>query len=115
GHSWRREVIDRVIKPLGLRATVLPAPGNRSLGGPHAHGYMELAGKVLDSSTLDPSMAGAAGGHALVTTAGNLVRFLDALLAGRLFRRRETLQAMLAFRPAPHPGEPGPGGYGPRP
>jgi D-alanyl-D-alanine carboxypeptidase len=112
GRSWRREVTDRVIRPLGLRATVLPAPGNRSLGGPHAHGYMEVAGKVLDSSTLDPSMAGAAGGHALVTTVGDLVRFLDALLVGRLFRRRETLQAMLAFRPAHDPAEPGQVGYG---
>ncbi len=110
GRSWRQEVTDRVIRPLGLAATVLPAPGNRSAMGPYAHGYVELNGRVLDVSSVDPSMAGAAGGHALVTTAGDLVRFLDALLAGRLFRRPETLQQMLTFAPAPDVG--GQVGYG---
>ena len=55
-------------------------------------------------------MAGAAGGHALITTGGDLVRFLDALLAGRLFRRPETLRQMLTFAPAPDVG--GQVGYG---
>jgi hypothetical protein len=41
-------------------------------------------GKVLDVSSVDPSFAGAAGTDALVTTGRELVRFLDALLAGRL-------------------------------
>jgi D-alanyl-D-alanine carboxypeptidase len=108
--GWRQEVTNRVIKPLKLKATGLPAPGNRSLGGPHAHGYVEANGRVLDVSRLDPSMAGAAGGHALVSTVRDLVRFFDALLAGRLFRQRETLKAMLAFQPAS--GEPGQVGYG---
>src|SRR2546423_12478530 len=55
-------------------------------------------------------MAGAAGGHALVTTAPDLVRFLDALLAGRFFQRPETLRQMLTFAPAPDVG--GQVGYG---
>jgi len=42
-------------------------------------------------------MAGAAGGAALVTTTGDLSRFLDALLAGRLFEKPSTLKAMLTF------------------
>jgi D-alanyl-D-alanine carboxypeptidase len=108
--SWQQEVTDRVIRPLGLAATVLPAAGNRSWMGPYAHGYMEVNGKVLDASSVDPSMAGAAGGHALITTAGDLVRFLDALLAGRLFRHPETLRQMLTFAPAPDVG--GQVGYG---
>ena len=78
--------------------------------GPYAHGYMEAGGKVLDVSGVDPSMAGAAGGHALVTTGSDLVRFLDALLAGRFFRRPETLRQMLTFAPAPDVG--GQVGYG---
>jgi hypothetical protein len=41
----------------------------------------------------DPSIA--AGGGALVTTVQDLGRFLDGLLEGRLFRRRETLRRML--------------------
>ena len=41
-------------------------------------------GRVLDLSNVDPSVAGAAGGYGLVTTVRDLLRFLDALLAGRL-------------------------------
>jgi D-alanyl-D-alanine carboxypeptidase len=79
---------------------------------PYAHGYMKVNGKLLDASAVDPSMAGAAGGYSLVTTVRDLARFLDALLAGRLFKRRETLKAMLAFKPAPDPQSPGQVGYG---
>ena len=92
GRSWRQEVTDRIIRPLGLEATVLPAPGNRSPMGPYAHAYFEVNGKLLDVSNVDPSFAGAAGANALVTTAPDLVRFLDALLAGRLFRHPTTLR-----------------------
>jgi D-alanyl-D-alanine carboxypeptidase len=110
GRSWQHEVTDRVIRPLGLGATVLPAAGNRSWMGRYAHGYLEVNGKVFDVSSVDPSMAGAAGGHALVTTGGDLVRFFDALLAGRFFRRPDTLRQMLTFAPAPDVG--GQVGYG---
>jgi D-alanyl-D-alanine carboxypeptidase len=110
GRSWRHEVSRRVVGPLGLTRTYLPAPGHRSLMGPHAHGYGEVDGRRVDLTRVDPSMAGAAGGGALVTTAGDLTRFLDALLRGRLFRHRETLRQMLAFAPAPDVG--GQIGYG---
>jgi D-alanyl-D-alanine carboxypeptidase len=105
-------VTDRIVRPLGLGATALRPPGHRSLPASSAHGYMELNGRVLDASTIDPSMAGAAGGYSLITSVHDLVRFLDALLAGRLFRRRETLQAMLDFKQAPDPESPGQVGYG---
>lgn len=110
GRSWREEVTDRVIAPLELTASALPAPGDRTLGGPHAHGYAEVDGTMLDVTQTDPSMAGAAGGNALVTSVTDLVRFMNGLLAGHLFQRRESLEAMLRFQPAE--GEPGQVGYG---
>ncbi|MCU1676255.1 MAG: hypothetical protein JWM93_1013 [Frankiales bacterium] len=110
GHSWRHEVSGRVISPLGLTRTALPAPGHRSLAGGHAHGYGEVDGRRVDLTGVDPSMAGAAGGGALVTTVQDLARFLDALLKRRLFRHRETLRQMLAFAPAADVG--GQVGYG---
>jgi D-alanyl-D-alanine carboxypeptidase len=110
GHSWRREVARRVIAPLGLARTYLPAPGNRSVKGAHAHGYRRSDGGLLDLTRLDPSIAGAAGGNALVTTVQDLARFLDALLKGKLFRRRATLRQMLTFGAAT--GEGGVTGYG---
>jgi D-alanyl-D-alanine carboxypeptidase len=110
GRSWRHEVARRVIRPLGLPDTYLPSPGHRSIGGAHAHGYREVDGKRVDLTRVDPSVAGAAGGGALVTTVGDLARFLDVLLNGRLFRHRETLRQMLAFAPAQDTG--GVVGYG---
>lgn len=110
-HSWRHEVTRRVLGPLGLRRTYLPAPGDRSIEGAHAHGYEQFDGKTVDLTGVDPSMAGAAGGGALVTTVQDLTSFLDALLNGRLFRHRATLRQMLAFGPAPDDGG-GRVGYG---
>jgi|tagenome__1003787_1003787.scaffolds.fasta_scaffold20893001_2 D-alanyl-D-alanine carboxypeptidase len=109
GQSWRHEVARRVLHPLRLTRTHLPRPGQRSIRGHHAHGYREVDGKLVDVN-LDPSFAGAAGGYALVTTVHDLARFLDALLAGRLFRRRATLEQMLTIAPAQ--GEGGLVGYG---
>jgi len=110
GRSWRHELTRRVIRPLGLTRTYLPAPRHRSIKGAHAHGYSRLGGKRIDVTGVDPSMAGAAGGSALVTTVHDLTRFLNALLARRLFRHPETLRQMLAFGPAQ--GEGGVVGYG---
>jgi D-alanyl-D-alanine carboxypeptidase len=110
GHSWRHEVTRRVIRPLSLTRTSLPSSGHRSIKGAHAHGYHEIGGKRIDVTGVDPSMAGAAGGSALVTTVGDLSRFLNALLKGRLFRHGNTLREMLTFGPAQGPG--GVVGYG---
>jgi D-alanyl-D-alanine carboxypeptidase len=110
GRSWRHEVTRRVIAPLRLTSTSLPPPGNRSIGGTYAHGYGQLDGKTIDLTRVDPSFAGAAGASALVTTVGDLARFLDALFGGRLFRDRQTLTQMRDLAPAQ--GEGGLVGYG---
>jgi D-alanyl-D-alanine carboxypeptidase len=110
GRSWRDEVTRRVIGRLGLSRTYLPPSGQRSIKEPYAHGYGQLDGRRIDLTGVDPSMADAAGGSALVTTVQDLARFVDALLAGRLFRHRHTLRQMLAFAPAPDEG--GQVGYG---
>jgi D-alanyl-D-alanine carboxypeptidase len=110
GRSWRREVTRRVIAPLRLTRTSLPAPGNRSIDGAHAHGYGQLDGRTIDLTRVDPSFAGAAGASALVTTVGDLARFVDALFTGRLFRHRQTLKQMLDLAPAQAEG--GLVGYG---
>ncbi|HEV7752240.1 MAG TPA: serine hydrolase domain-containing protein [Baekduia sp.] len=101
GGSWRHEITRRVVRPLRLTHTSLPAPGDLSIKGAHAHGYFELDGRTVDLTRLDPSIAGAAGGSGLVTTVQDLARFWDALLKGRLFRRRDTLKEMLTFGPTP--------------
>jgi len=110
GRSWRDEVTERVIEPLHLENTLLPEPGDVSIPGNHARGYAATSGGVLDITAVDPSMAGAAGGGALVTTVSDLARFLDAVLSGELFQNAGTLDDMLVFIDAPDQG--GQVGYG---
>src|SRR5215203_4591771 len=96
GKPWRTVVRERVIDRLGLRHTSLPEPGHAPAG--------------RDITDVDSSMAGAAGGHALLTTTADLSRFLDGLLEGKLFRHRRTLRQMRTFVAAPSPE--GQVGYG---
>jgi D-alanyl-D-alanine carboxypeptidase len=102
GKSWRAQVRERVFDRLGLAGTRLPEPGDRTMGGSYAHGYQDVDGAAVDLTAIDPSMAGASGGSALVTTAQDLGRFLEALLTGRLFAKPATLAAMTEMIEAPH-------------
>jgi D-alanyl-D-alanine carboxypeptidase len=98
GQPWRQEIVRRIFEPLGLQDTFLPAPEETSIPGAHAHGYADFGSGIIDATdATNASVVGAAGGQSLVTTAPDLARFLDALLAGRLFRKSETLAAMLDF------------------
>ena len=101
GRSWREEVRERIIKPLNLENTRLPEPGDLSISDNHAHGYLDMGGELIDFTKIDPSMAGAAGGHALITTTMDLARFLNVVLAGGLFQKPGTLDEMLAFVDVP--------------
>lgn len=106
GASWRQQVRERILEPLDLESTSLPDPGDPSIAGDFARGYQPLGDQVLDLTHMDPSMAGAAGGHALITTAENLARFLEAVLAGQLFADEASLAEMTTMVDAPQGGPP---------
>jgi D-alanyl-D-alanine carboxypeptidase len=106
GRSWREEVRVRVVEGLHLDDTLLPEPGDTSIPGNYAHGYMDMGGNWVDMTGIDPSMAGAAGGHGLVTTTKDLVCFLEAVLAGELFQEAGTLDEMLTFVDIPQDASP---------
>lgn len=110
GRSWREEIRERILGPLGLDNTLLPEPGDLTIPGAFMHGYALLDGNVVDLSFIDPSMAGAAGGGALVTTVGDLAAFLAALRAGELFSDPGTFATMSDFVDAAAEG--GHTGYG---
>ena len=78
GKPWRMVVRERIIDRLGLKRTSLPEPGHVSIGSDASHGYELVNGKLRDASDVDPSMAGAAGGNALVTTTQDLSQFRAA-------------------------------------
>jgi D-alanyl-D-alanine carboxypeptidase len=94
GNSWRSEIRQRVIGRLGLTNTFLPEPGDLSIPGNYAHGYIDGG---IDITSVDPSMMDAAGGSALVMTASDLARFLNSLLAGQLFQNSNTSHMLLTF------------------
>ncbi|PPG30109.1 serine hydrolase [Pseudoclavibacter sp. RFBG4] len=77
------QIDERIVAPLGLEHTYLPAPGERQLRGEHPRGYhAETAGDLRDISELDPAFGWAAG--ALVSTPSELNTFMRALLDGRI-------------------------------
>ncbi|MFE7601370.1 serine hydrolase domain-containing protein [Streptomyces sp. NPDC057494] len=84
GRPLAEEIDRRVVKPLALRHTYFPAPGDRSLREPHPKGYrVTAAGEPLREYTeIDPSAGWAAG--QMISTNSDLNRFFTALLGGRL-------------------------------
>lgn len=99
GKSFREVIRERVIARAGIGDSALPEPGDIECPG-CAHGYIAMDSGMLDGTNIDPSMAGASGGHALITTASDLTHFLEQLRAGALFDQKETLEKMFAFQPA---------------
>ncbi|MER7701310.1 serine hydrolase domain-containing protein [Kitasatospora sp. NPDC097605] len=93
GRSWQQEVERRVIRPLGLSGTFMPAH-ETSVPGPHAHGYFDLPTGPADVTELDPSMAGASG--AGISTTADLNTFIAALIGGRLLPRPQLAEMMTA-------------------
>ncbi|MET9063890.1 serine hydrolase domain-containing protein [Streptosporangium sandarakinum] len=89
GHPYGEEVKRRVLRPLGLRHTVVP--GDRTgLPSPHAKGYEPLPG-LVDATRMNPSLDWAAG--EMISTAADLERFMSALLGGKLISKA-SLKAM---------------------
>jgi D-alanyl-D-alanine carboxypeptidase len=85
GTSYTTQVRQRILRPLGLRETVLPGT-RRDIPGPHAHGYYAYRDgdrvRVLDVSRVNPTWAGAAG--EIISTTRDLDRFVTALFDGDL-------------------------------
>jgi D-alanyl-D-alanine carboxypeptidase len=100
GRPVAEEITRRVISPIGLRHTYMPAVGEKTLREPHPRGYH--AGtpgtQLRDITGLDPSWAGAAG--QLVSTPSDLNRFFSALLGGELLEPAQ-LRAMRTTVAAP--------------
>ena len=78
-HPLAAEVEARIIRPLALDRTSMPADGN--LVEPFAHGYAADAG-MQDVTAIDPSLSSYGGN--LVSTLDDLSVFLDALFTSRL-------------------------------
>lgn len=104
GEPWRKTVRERIFARARLASSALPEEGDPRCHG-CSRGYESIDGELVDLTEVDPSMAGAAGGDALVTTPEDLVKLLRALSSGELFDDPRTLDLMLEFGDAPVPEE----------
>ncbi|MER6397242.1 serine hydrolase domain-containing protein [Kitasatospora sp. NPDC001603] len=108
--SLATEIERRIIKPLGLRHTYFPAPGDATIREAHPHGYYrDEAGALVDITDMDPSWGWAAG--QLVSTNSDLNRFYSALLTPGRLLLPEQLRQMQDTVPAEETFGPG-AGYG---
>ncbi|MFI1333184.1 serine hydrolase domain-containing protein [Streptomyces sp. NPDC020845] len=96
GHTFAQELGRRVIRPLGLRDTSLPAASDTSIAIPHAR--PRLGG---DEVTEQSPWAWAEGG--MISTAADLDRFLTALFRGRLLPPAEQRLAFTVPRASSAP------------
>ncbi len=82
GRPYGEAIAGRLLRPLGLRRTLLPGD-DISLRGPHVHGYLRMTdGSLRDVTRCN--MSSAWGEGELVSTVDDLDRFLVALFSGAL-------------------------------
>lgn len=82
GRSLRREVTDRILRPLGLRQTTFPGT-SPDLPAPHPRAFQDLGEGLTDVTVQVPGDP-----DSMVSTAADLGRFFRALLGGRLLPPR---------------------------
>jgi D-alanyl-D-alanine carboxypeptidase len=83
GQPYAQAVRDRIVRPLGLRRTEIPA--GRLLRQPRVDGYIFEGNSRRNVTTWSPSWGWAAGGG--VSTPPEIGRFMRALLSGRVVPR----------------------------
>ncbi|MFK8850737.1 serine hydrolase domain-containing protein [Streptomyces sp. Ac-502] len=96
GHSYRHEIERRVLRPLRLHETSFPGTGP-TLPGPHPVAYSTLYvqdphAAIHDATDYNTTMW--AGSADIVSTTGDIARFLAALLRGDLLPAAQ-MRAML--------------------
>jgi len=83
------EQIDaKIVKPLGLKHTYMPGPGEKAFRGKHPHGYHtrdNKPGKLEDITEADPSWAWAAG--SMISTPSELNKFMQSIFDGSLLNQ----------------------------
>ncbi|WP_051217504.1 serine hydrolase domain-containing protein [Paenibacillus assamensis] len=99
GDTYAEQITERLIKPLGLKNTLVPGTSSK-LPKPHARNYYSTGDKKLrDITELNPAIAGASG--EMISTAGDLNRFFTKLLAGDLLKPKQMKEMLDTVEAAP--------------
>jgi len=101
GRPFRHELRHRVLDPLRLRDTRLPARDDVTLGQPHVRSYLRVRDVPVDVTEQSPYGWAESG---LVSSTPDLQRFLLALLGGRLLDPREQ-RVLLRVPAVPYVGD----------
>ena len=107
GHSYGDEVSARIIRPLGLHDTSVPAATSFRIPGPRLHGYLAVpaadgsGGSTLVDVTEQSPYPWAEGG--MISSARDLRTLMVALFKGRLLPSAE-LTAMVTVPDVPYMG-----------
>ena len=92
GRPLGTELEQRLFKPLDLTATSFAEDGR--LPAPYARGYLGGGEQLLDVTAISPTHYWAAGN--IVSTAGEVMRFNEALFAGELLSE-DSMEEMTSF------------------
>ncbi|QWR77852.1 serine hydrolase domain-containing protein [Candidatus Magnetomonas plexicatena] len=84
GETYENQVQKRILTPLGMTSTEVPASGNPYISGSYAHGYMydSTTSKMIERSDSDPSYPFASG--SIVSNIPDLLKWMQALYNGTL-------------------------------
>ncbi|MFG2647018.1 serine hydrolase domain-containing protein [Streptomyces sp. NPDC048436] len=97
GESYADEIRQRVIKPLGLKATTVPDTDPK-MPQPSSRAYTKLSdapdAKTHDVTEMNPSVMGASGG--MISSSADLNRFYTALLRGKLLPKKQLAEMKTA-------------------
>ncbi|MGW6704292.1 serine hydrolase domain-containing protein [Streptomyces sp. NPDC054956] len=94
GTTYGQAVNSRIITPLGLTNTYLPAPGDPSLPPGHVRGNLDLGLIWVDiTERVEPSIGLSGGG--LVTSGADATRFFQALMAGQVVPPAQLAQMLV--------------------
>lgn len=101
GHSYADEVSARIIRPLHLHDTSVPAATSYRIAGPHLHGYLAVPGTGLVDVTEQSPYPWAEGG--MISSARDLRTLMIALFTGLLLPNAE-LDDMFTVPDVPYLG-----------
>ncbi|MFH1035386.1 MAG: serine hydrolase domain-containing protein, partial [Pseudomonadota bacterium] len=82
GQSYQSYLTERLLAPLGLAQTIVPS--NNDLPSPYAHGYRINDGPLPEDCTFRYAVSAFGGAGNIVSTAGDVIKWLDALMDGQL-------------------------------
>lgn len=81
GNTYADEYTSRIVEPLGLENTFVPA-GTKALPPGHIRGYIGRVFYIDFTQVIEPSVGGSSGG--IVTSGADATKFFQALVSGEL-------------------------------